>query len=86
MTSEELRFKLTSILAIRRNWNHFIPIAGRKFIYNSARNEIRMLHDQPSGQILRLIGYFTLHGDANPMGALIWCTDTEILMKELNAA
>lgn len=86
MTIEELRFKLTTILAIRRNWNHFITIAGRKFIYISAQNEIRMLQDQPSGQIARLIACFTLHGDANPMGALMWCTDAESLMKELNAA
>ena len=61
----ELKNALTEMYN-KRIWNKYTEIDGKIYIYNSARNEFRVLVNQPSGTIAALVGCMTIAG-------FFWC-------------
>lgn len=71
--TNDLKKKLIATFSNRQNWNRLIEIDGEKFIYISAKNEIRREVKQPSGTVALLVGCFVFVGTDSPLGNFMWC-------------
>lgn len=70
----ELKRTLAETFSKRFNWNRFIEINGERFIYISARNEVRREEKHYDGSTAAvLVGCFVFVGNETPIGNFFWC-------------